>query len=179
MAKKKPDLEKMKLTSAVKKYLEMQEWTDEIEVDDDGDSVVKSGFNINGQSYRFYIEGWEAQERLKVFMYSPFNVPLARMNEMAVIMNWVNWRIAIGRFAFKRQDEPSPVQYYGMVDVEGGTLSPEMVQQLVGGAVELFEAYGDIMTTVALTKTSAETAIADFEEARRKAEAENEAPDEL
>jgi hypothetical protein len=172
------DFSSMKLTSVLKEFMDSKGWEDEIKIDDDGDTSVASTFNINDQGHRFFFEIFEAGEVFKLYMYSPFSVPALRKAEMAIILNFVNMRVRIGRFATPTEDKSSPVQFFAVADVEGGQLGATMINTMINACTEYFEVYGPLMATVALTKISAKQAIADFIEEETKAAADA-VPDEL
>lgn len=177
----KPDFSNMKLTSVLKEFLDLNEWTDEIRIGEDGDASLSSTFKINNQGHSFFFEISESAETFRVYMYSPFVVPVARRGEMAIVLNYINTLVSAGRFATSVGDDAAAVQFFTGVDVEGGQLGHKMISSMLDAAINYFDHFGSLIAAVALTKISASQAIEEFREEQEAAEA-NEAvsvPDEL
>ncbi len=176
---KKVNIDKMPITSVIKKFIEESGWDDEIVVDEDGDSRATGILTPGGQQHRYYMEGFEEQQAFKLYMYGPISVPGERKGEMAKLLNWINCDLYVGRFAILSDNKPSSVQFYAVIDVEGGKLVPKMIDTLIRQADRYFGTFATVMAAVALTKITAEKAIEEFLEASRAQEAEEETPDEL
>jgi len=162
----------MPLTAALKEWMDSEGWDDEIEVAEDrGFSRVATSFSINDQPHKTFLEVNEKIERFSVYIYSPVNVPPARMPEMVRILNRINMRIGLGRLGCHDDDDSNPVQFLARIDVEGGSLSPTQIETMVNAAVGTFNPYGQLLAAVALTKQSGDALWKSYLEDEAAAEA--------
>lgn len=134
--------------------------------------------------HRLFIETEEPQERVFVYVYSPYNVPPRRMDVMSRILNRVNAQLILGRLACDDDEDASPVQFKCGFDVEGSTLSPIQVSTLIKMGTATFEGFGSVLVAAALTRRSADELWSEFlaaQEAAAKAagEKDDEGPSEL
>jgi hypothetical protein len=172
MDKNIPD---MKLTSILKKWMEQKEWTDEIQISDDQHSAwVDTGFVINDQKYRLLLRTDEQSEIFTVTIFSPFNVPPARMGEMARVLNRLNCHQRVGRWYCWDDEDSNPVIFETAVDVKGSKLVPQQIMTLVMSAANAFESGGELFAAVALTKQPIDVLWANFLEEQKQDETEEE-----
>jgi len=161
----------MPITAALSQWLKQEDWKDEISVREDRKfAEVATTVNINEQTHRMYLEADETAEWISVFVYSPIKVPTAKIGEMARLINRVNMRITLGRLACPDIDEACPVQFLVRIDVEGGVVTPNQIDTMVGVSWEVFRMYGPMITAVALTKQSEAACWAEFLEEEAVAE---------
>jgi hypothetical protein len=162
----------MPLTKILKEWAVSENWKDDIEVNDDRSySRIVTTYSIYNQPHRTLLEVAEKFERFSVFMYSPVSVPPARMADMTRILNRINTRLGLGRFACHDDEDSNPVQFLVRIDVEGGALAPQQITTMVKEAYWAFRPYGQLIATAALTKQSANDLWAKFlaEEAAEEA----------
>lgn len=162
----------MPLTKVLKQWMDLEEWADEIEVNEfRNSSRVSTDFAINGQVYKAFIEVFELDERLSVYLYSPFLVPPPRAQEMARVVNRINMRLGLGRLGFDDDEDSNRIQFLATIDVEGGSLAVKQIGSMVGAAVGTFNPYGELLAAVALTKQSGDALWTSFLEEEAAAEA--------
>lgn len=145
--------------AVMQQYLANEGWSDDIAIAEDGDASIKTTMRFDGQTHQLYLEGWASIQTFKVYLYSSFSVPPRRQDEIAVLLNFINLRLGLGRFALRYCDEAAPIQFLASVDVEEGEISVKMISNMIGAGVHSLSRYRDFLAAVALTKTSAKEAI--------------------
>jgi len=165
------DYHDMRLTGVLALWLKEQEWEDEVEIEDDRQfSRVRTHFDINDQAHRLFLECNERAERFFVYLYSPLKMPVSRIADTAIILNRINMRITLGRFACRDDGESQSVQFKSVIDVEGAEFATEQISNMASAAVEVFQHYGEVFTALALTKKLAKEIWDDFLNAEEEAE---------
>mgnify|MGYP006077385931 CR=1 FL=1 len=163
------DFSDMPLTQVVQKYTKLQEWGDEIEVNEERtNSELGSSIGINNQACRFYIQVDENSEQIKVFLYTPFSVPPSRMPEVARLLNIINSYSRLGCFACADDDESNPIRFLAIIDVEGGVVSVEQIATMMSAAVQRMEGYFELFSVLTFTKRKALAVWKEFIEAEQK-----------
>ena len=153
----------MPLTTILREWLELKEWADPVEIDRDRmHSQVSTHYGINGQDYRLYFDIDEKDRLVTVTIYSFFNVPVSRMNEIASVLNRINTRIVVGKFSCLDDEKPHPVRFTVAFDFEGGDLSTGLIQNMINAAGGAMDRYGALLVSTALTKLSVEAVWEDF-----------------
>lgn len=151
------NFEGMPLTLAVKAFMDGEEWGDEIKVNEDRTtSTVQTSMTVDDQPFQLWVEVFEPDERIFVFFYSPYRVPIGRRDVVARILNRVNCRLGLGRLACDDGSEARPIQFKCGFDVEGSTLSPVQVNTLIALGVGTFRSYGELLAGAALSKRGIE-----------------------
>ena len=148
--------------TVMQQYLAQEGWGDEIAIDEDDDALIKTTLSFDGQTHPLYIEGLTSIQNFKVHLYSSFSVPPHRQDEIAILLNFINVRLFLGRFALRISDEAAPIQFLSSFDMEEGEMSAKMIFNMVGAGVHALSRYRDSLAAVALTKTSAREAINEF-----------------
>ena len=143
----------------MQQYLAYEGWDDDITIDEDGDAFIKTTMRFDGQTHQLYLQGWAHIQNFKVYLYSSFSVPPHRQDEIAILLNFINLRLGLGRFALRMSDEAAPIQFLSSVDVEEGEMSVKMISNMIGAGVNALCRHRDSLAAVALTKTSAREAI--------------------
>jgi hypothetical protein len=162
--------------------MEGEGWEDEVEVAEGGaSSRVTTGFNINDQSYKLYIETDEEGSQIFVYMYSPYKVSPARMPEMARLLNSVNCVFNAGRLACFDDDDSNPVQFLWKIPVRDSDLTPEEVGAMVAAAVQVYDIYGNLLAQCIFSNKTAKQLWAEFQAEREdaKEQSSGEGPTEL
>ena len=145
----------MRITTRLQDWLRLQEWEDEIEVDEERkNSIVSTNMVVDGQTHRLYLEVDEELDMFELYMYGIASVPISRTSEAAIILNRINSRLALGRLTCTGDDETNPIQYKSAIDVEESDLSPKQITNMLDIATHAFINYGFILSQVALTKQS-------------------------
>jgi len=173
----------MPLTAVLQQWLDAEEWQDEIEIDDDRkNSSLVTKFVINDQAHRLFLEAHEETKTFCVYLYSPFNVPPARIADMVRILNRINFSYAkAGRLACNDDKESNPVQFQRVIVVEGSSLVPKQIGVMASEAVDVFNVFGELLAAIALTKQPVEDLWSNhIEEMQKEEEAEQvQSPTEL
>ena len=143
----------------MQQYLAYEGWDDDIAIAEDGDASIKTTMRFDGQTHQLYLEGWASIQTFKVYLYSSFSVPPHRHDEIAILLNFINLRLGLGRFALRYCDDAAPIQYLASADVEEGEMSVKMITNMIGAGVHALCRYRDFLAAVALTKTTAKEAI--------------------
>ncbi len=160
-----------RLAAAVKSWMEGEGWEDEVEVADDGTSSrVTTGFNINDQSYKLYIETDEESSQIFVYMYSPYKVPPAKMPEMARLLNMVNCVFNAGRLACFDDEDSNPVQFLWKIPVRDSDLTPEEVGAMVYAGVQVYDIYGSLLAQCIFSNKTAKQLWDEFQAERKAAQ---------
>jgi hypothetical protein len=150
---------KNQFLTVMQQYLAYEGWSDDIAIAEDGDASIKTTMRFDGQTHQLYLEGWASIQNFKVYLYSSFSVPPHRHDEIAVLLNFINLRLGLGRFALRYCDDAAPIQFLASVDVEEGEMSVKMICNMIGAGVHSLSRYRDILAAVALTKTTAREVI--------------------
>jgi hypothetical protein len=157
-------METMELTKIIKEWMNDEGWEDELALDSENlTSRVATKMRIENQSYRLYIDTNEKQKTVDFFFYTPFEVPPDRYEVMAAVLNRVNFRNAAGRFAFKTDGQANPIQYLYRLDTEGSALSKDQVSYSLSLACTTVGEVHSLLASAAMTKESANTLLATFE----------------
>jgi hypothetical protein len=107
-------------------------------------------------------------------MYTPFNIKPSRLSVLATIMNRINNRLNIGRFACEDDGDVNPVQFKVGFDVEGSSLSAKQIHTMVDAGCFAFRYYEGVLAAIAFTSQSADQVWQTFlEEEKSKDEKTN------
>lgn len=154
----KPSFDDMPLTKVLQEWLNDEGWQDHIETDDSRvRAEISTNFSVNDQPHRLFFNVDEEREWLSVYMYSPMNVPHARMGEVTRILNRVNTRLGLGRLACYDDEESNPLQFLVRIDVEGSALTTRQITSMISAAIGTFRGYGQLLIAAALTKQSVDS----------------------
>jgi hypothetical protein len=174
-----------KFHSVMRDFLSLQEWQDELKVDQESGVVsLDTGVGLGDHNGRLIIEAADKIEVIDAFLYfRDLRCKPAKKMEMS----WLFQKIFGTRnFSFGRlelievEGEGLHIRWRHRVDFEGSAPSGKSVRMLIAPGWEMMAEIADCIAAVALTKQTAEEAFAEWEEARRAAEeGEKEAPKEL
>lgn len=175
------ELEDMRCTQAIQDFLDAQEWTDEIEVNEDRTSGrLATSMTLNDQSCRLYVEAEETEERVYVFLYFPIKTPPARLPEVARLLNRINAPMKLGRLALFDDEDANYIQYKAAIDVEDGTIVGTQIASMIIPGRHTFLRYWDLLMSACLTKQSEDALWEKFieeEKVKETQEQENAASD--
>lgn len=142
----------MPLTAVVAQFLNNEEWEDEISVSEDRlRATVSTTIGIQSQPYRLFFEIYEDDQRVSVFLYSPFTVPPERAAAMARILNRINFQLTFGRLAFQDEGEAEPIQFLAVIDADSSSLSVQQVSILLSFCFSM-DRFHELLSAVAMTK---------------------------
>ncbi|HEY8505954.1 MAG TPA: YbjN domain-containing protein [Gemmataceae bacterium] len=122
--------------SALIDYMEEEEWRYEIL---EGETVLR--FNVKTHSGRLlcYGEAQEDKDWLLFYSYLPVNVPEEKMPQAAEFVARANRGMRIGNFELDVED--GEVRYKTSIDVEGGELTPKMIDNLLHANLSTMDRY--------------------------------------
>jgi len=164
---------KLRYQVLLEEFLAGREWTDSLEVDEDNMSVLLvTGVSISGQSGgRLVIEASDASDMVSVFFYLPTVCKESKFDQMAILCNDIHSRLNYGRFQCLPDGH---LRWMQRVDFEGSTPTPLSIERIVQPGWNIVEHWIDTINAVALTKQTAAAAMAEFDEAQQKEQAEDE-----
>lgn len=147
----------MTLAKTVEEFFGELDWTFDWEWQNKPhDILFKSGVQAEGQSFPLFVETSESAETMALFIYSPFDIPVPRIQEIVKLINRLNIRMPLGRYAIVDNGEPVRIQWKGMIDVEGATLSAKQVRTIQQCGFDLFERDIESFTRLAFSKCTAD-----------------------
>lgn len=128
---------------------------------DDEASVIKTGVNATNASYRLIIYAIEDKDLLTVYVSQDNNIPESKRAAVAEFIARANFGLNLGNFDFDMDD--GELGYKVAVDVEGGSLSLDMVGNMVGAAVATMDKYYPGLMSVLFANVAAHDAILQIE----------------
>jgi hypothetical protein len=150
---RKNDVSGMALGSVLGKWMDEVGWKEEIEINDERSGArVSVTLDVNDQPHRLVLETDEQAQIFTLTLVSPFNVPPARMADMARILNRLNCGIRMGRLYCWDDDDANPVIFQQAIDMEGSKLVPKQIHNMMGAAINTFAQRGELLVAAALTK---------------------------
>ena len=153
----------MRLADKVQEWLNAVEWEDDIERDEEAQtSGMTTGYSIEGQSYKLWIETDEKREWIKLYLYAPINVQQKKRAEVALLFNHINTCRSEGSLQFLQNGK---IVFRHTIDVENAQPSVEMINNMLSSASGVFESWFEEISAVALTKTTAQEIFDQLEEA--------------
>ncbi len=152
----------MVLAKTVEKFFTSIDWEFYWEWDDKpSDIIFKSGFQAAGHNFTLVVETSEGNETMKMFIYSPFEVPVHRIPDALKLINRLNVRMSMGRYAII-DDVPASIQWKSTIVVEDSQLAVRQVGHIQSYGASIFERDLEMFTRLVFTKMSAEEIWDDF-----------------
>jgi hypothetical protein len=148
-----------KLITAVEQYLENDDWNYEKIEDKD---IIKAKIKGKNASYRLFFQAREDDDWLRVYVISESNIPEGKRGEIAEFITRANYGLQIGNFEMDMDD--GQIRYKVSVDVEGSSMSNEMVRNMILVGVTMIDRYFPGLMSVSFAGISAKDAIAQIEE---------------
>lgn len=151
----------MSLKNLLEATMKDWEWEDEVETNEDTSAhTVATSYQIDGNSYRMFLEGHDDAQLIKMYLYSPLSIPDKRQKDACIVLNRLNKNVYSGHLDLAGDN----VRYIHVVDVEGCQPEVQLVTNMraaAGGAFrpDVTQALG----ALAFTKLSAEDIIAQYE----------------
>ena len=146
------------LIDVVEEYLIEIGW--KFEKDEDND-VIKTGVNAKNASFRLIIYSVEAKDLLTVYVAQDNNVPENKRLLLAEFITRANYGLNLGNFDMDMDD--GELGYKVSADLEGGTLSTDMVGNMVGAGVSTMDQYYPGLMAVLFSNATPEEAIIQIE----------------
>ena len=130
----------MRITDVIVQWLEMQEWEERPEVDEENqtsstgfDHSVNDDFSVTG-----YLDAAEKAGFIKLFMYfNDTKIPASKIDEVIKFVNLVNVGIPIGLLAVIPSKKV--LRFYAAIDVEEAALEPRHISNLMGAGLRTME----------------------------------------
>ncbi len=146
------------LLDVVEEYLIEIGW--KFEKDDDSD-VIKTGVNAKNASFRLIIYSLEEKDLLTIYVAQDNNVPENKRILLAEFIARANYGLNLGNFDIDMED--GELGYKVSADLEGGTLSTDMVGNMVGAGVSTMDQYYPGLMAVLFSNATPEEAIIQIE----------------
>lgn len=166
----------MRLADKVQEWLDAKEWEDEIRKDEDEQtSVMSTLFEIHEQTFNLYVETDEKRDWIKLFFYAPVKVKENKRSECAELFNFISSRFSIGSLHFT---DDGRIRFRHIVDFENTEPSVQAINNMLNSATAIFEEWFEAISSVALTKMTAQQVIDDLEKSQEE-EKDEEVPEEI
>lgn len=98
-----------------------------------------ANYQADHSTYKLVLEAYEKIDFFFVYAYISAKVPEKKYTAVAELLTRINFGLTIGGFQFDMND--GTIRYKCSVDVEGSSLSPEMVNSMVGAALSSADEY--------------------------------------
>ncbi|MEI8186827.1 MAG: hypothetical protein WCG19_09025 [Chlorobiaceae bacterium] len=162
----------MRLARLIEEFIAEKEWDDEIEKDvENGMCQLSTSLSINNQSFRLYIEGDENRNFLFLYLYAPFSIIEGKYVDACMLFNFIN-NIYVYPGRLTAGDDGS-IRYIDIIDVENFEPSIEIIQNMLGNGVSLFNNNTEEIAAVALTQKTYEAIRGELEKNTALKEARN------
>ena len=103
----------------------------------DNERIVMFGLTGEHSSYRVVVETKQRQERIATFVHCPVKVPQNRLTMVAELLMRINYSLDFGNAEMDFDD--GEVRIRASLDVEGGTLVPCMVKNLIHASAGIMD----------------------------------------
>lgn len=122
-------------------------------------SIIQLGFSLGNGTYQMFVKIREDQRQVLCFGYIESKVPDEKRSKVAEVLTRANYGVLIGNFELDM--DGGELRYKTSVDVDGGQLTPKMVQNLIAlnlGTLNRYApailsvVYGDVDPQVAIKK---------------------------
>jgi hypothetical protein len=139
-------------------YLRDDDWNFErIE----GRDAIRCGIKAKNASFRMIFDVKEDAEQLILLAISPNNVPEDKRLVAAEFITRANYGLRIGNFELDMND--GEIRYKVAIDVEGSSLSPQMLRNMIGLGVGTLDRYFPGLMAICFTGQSALEAVQQIE----------------
>jgi hypothetical protein len=105
----------------------------------EGMPILSMGFTGRNGKWMCYAQAREDQEQFVFYSVCPINVPEDRRMKVAEFITRANYGMIIGNFEMDFND--GEVRYKTSIDVEGETLTPPLIKQMVYSNVIIMDRY--------------------------------------
>lgn len=146
------------LFRTIKQFFEDDDWHPQRV---EGQEAVTMGFTGQNGSWRCMAIAFQEQDQVVFFCVLDTKVPLEKRRIAAEYLTRANYGLRIGNFEMDFED--GEVRCKTSVDVEGGTLTPQMVKSLSYCCCMLMDRYLPGLMKVAFGEVMPEAAIREIE----------------
>ena len=155
----------MLLIEAFQSALNEWDWDDEIEHDEsDGTDFMRTSLSLHEQSFSFVVWTDQARQWIGLSLRSPLIIPEIRRDTAAILCNFFNAGMRIGKFVAYPAD--GGVCFEQIIDIEGSDPTSQLFSNLRIAAESAFgEKRFAAFVDGALTDRDIEVIIGDFLEA--------------
>ena len=105
----------------------------------DDASIIQMGFSLENGTYQLYMKIREDRRQVLLFGYLDSKVPPDKRGQVAEVLVRANYGLLIGNFELDMDN--GDLRYKTSVDVDGGQLTPKMVQNLIAVNVGTLNRY--------------------------------------
>ena len=153
------------LPNLVQKFLDEENWAEEIEINnEEKSSILMSSLMLGDNEFQLIIETNEQEYRLlEIYIYSPGILLEKRINEALKIINEINNRYKVGRLSIIEmnagpKDEVNyRIQFKYVIDMTGIEDSSIVLKNAIYHGSKLFEIWGsELYETTETNKTAKE-----------------------
>ena len=161
MAKKA--VQKLKYEVIIREFLEARDWDDELEIASENMTTsLNTSVNYEGGTLKLIIEAYDSSDLVDVFIYYGFNAKKSKLEETTRLMNDLNLRWRAGTFMALTDGR---VRWHHRVDFEGSQPTGKSIEQMVSAGFAAVEKFSDVVSSVAITKQTALSAIEEYDAA--------------
>lgn len=125
-------------------------------------TAYKVNFQGDNGQWVCYVQTWEDQQQVAFYSICPLKVPETKLLPVAEFLTRANYGLIIGNFELDFSD--GEARYKTSIDIEGGTLTPEIVKQMVYANVIMMDRYLPGLMSVIYGETSPSEAVAQSEQ---------------
>lgn len=105
----------------------------------EGMPVLSMGFSGKNGNWTCYAQARESQQQFVFYSVLPVNAPDNRRSDVAEFITRANYGMILGNFEMDFED--GEIRYKTSIDVEGATLAPPLIRQLVYANVIITDRY--------------------------------------
>lgn len=130
----------MRITDVVVEWLEMLEWEERPEVNEEEQTSSTGFVHSVGDDFSVscYVDTHEKAGFVKLFMYfKDSKIPAAKIDEVIKFANLVNLGMPIGQLAVIPDDRI--LRYYTAIDVEEASLEKRHISNMLGAGLRAME----------------------------------------
>ncbi len=144
----------MKLADVVQEWLNRLEWDDTVKQDEENQtSSLNVILSIKDQGFNLWFETDEKKEWLRLFLYAPFQALSHKFEDGIQLFNRIN---ASRRFGAICLLDDGRIVFRHTVDVENTQPSVDMIDNMLGQAIKLYETWFNEISSIALTNKTAQ-----------------------
>ena len=159
-----------KYEAAMQTFLTEMEWTDDtLDYDFENDFVyLNTQISINGNTHQLIVDSRE-NDLIDVYVYlRHLSVRPSKDEEMHILLSKINSRLRIGAFQFIREADWHYIRWHHATDFEGSNPVGTTIRHQVITGIQTVEDHADPIAAVALTNQTADQALEEVHQSRKK-----------
>ena len=161
--KKAIDCSNMPITVVLQDFLTSECADDEFQIDVDSEgSHVITYTEISKKQYGLRLRANEKIGVFQVFIESPLKVPAERIVEMCKTINLINMGSPLGALYCLECRDGYALQHRSGILVDEASFGAAQIRNMMMAGADVFSCFGELLSTVSGTKTSAEEAWSRF-----------------